>query len=286
MAKLPLAATLPNYLTSLPPAVYTVQALSEIIYNYAKAINTRVDCDPLDYIHYYVQQGLIQHIVLRGPQDEVNRYTLSPPSPLALAGSLKSGIHFSHRTAAWLHGLIPQDPATYYVAFEVPSSHSRGSALQQESIDTAFAKAQRQSGTIYTWEGLSFVLLRSLETGSRSIETREEVRLTCLERTLLEMTMRPAYSGGPVMIVRAYKAALSRVSVKNMIGLLKRLELIYPYHQSIGFYLSRAGYQGRELTQLARMPRPYRFYLDYGMQAPLFDLQWNVYYPQALDHPA
>lgn len=284
MAKLPLSASLPNYLSTLPPAVYTLTGLSEIIYDYAKAINTRLDSDPLDYIHYYTQQNLITNIVLTGSQQDINRYTLHPPSPLAVALSLKNGVYFSHHTAAWLHGLLPQDPTTYYVAFEVPASHSKGGDLQQANIDAAFSKPQRKSNTIYIWEGLTFMLLHSLEIGPKSIEKRDGIRLTSLERTLLEMTMRPAYSGGPMMILRAYQEALPRISVKKLLDLLKRLELIYPYHQSIGFYLTQAGYKGPELKQLARWPRPYRFYLDYQMEAPCFDLKWNVYYPRELEN--
>jgi predicted transcriptional regulator of viral defense system len=283
MAKLPLSASLPNYLIRLPPAVYSATELSEVIHDYSRAINTRLDSDPMDYIHHYIQQDLIQRIVLTGPQGEVTRYTLSSPSPLAVAMSLKSGAHFSHYTAAALHGLVPPDTTTYYIAFEVPSSHSKGGDLKQESMDAAFAKAQRQSHTVYTWEGVTFILLRSLETGAKSIEKRADIRLTSPERTLLEMTMRPAYSGGARMILKAYKAALPQVSVKKLVALLKQAELTYPYHQSIGFYLTRAGYVGPELKQLARWPRPYRFYLDYQMNAPCFDPVWHVFYPQELD---
>ena len=73
--------------------------------------------------------------------------------------------------------------------------------------------------------------------------------------------------------------AADRISTEEIVRLLAQTKYAYPYHQSLGFLLERAGVAGVNLEPLRRLPRRFKFYLDYGMKMPLYDPNWQVYYP-------
>lgn len=81
----------------------------------------------------------------------------------------------------------------------------------------------------------------------------EGLQATRIERTLVDITVRPIYCGGVEKVLEAYCAARDQLSTRRLMGTLKKLGHLYPYHQAIGFYLERAGFDG-EALDLARKP--------------------------------
>jgi hypothetical protein len=73
-----------------------------------------------------------------------------------------------------------------------------------------------------------------------------------------------------------------RVSVPDLILLLRQAKYVYPYHQAIGFLLEKAGRNPQELERLRSLGIRFNFYLDYGMREPAFDARWRLYYPANL----
>lgn len=129
--------------------------------------------------------------------------------------------------------------ATYMIIVDLPRT------LEQENIDMAFQKPQRRSGATMEWENHSFLLLNSVNSKGAGIEKQRGFAVTNLERTLIDMCVRPIYAGGPKIILQAFRRSLPTVAVSNLIDLLNTLQFTYPYHQCIGFYLSQAGLDKR-----------------------------------------
>ncbi len=78
------------------------------------------------------------------------------------------------------------------------------------------------------------------------------VTVTDLERTLVDIVVRPAYSGGIAKVLEAYRAASKRVSVTRLATLLTRLDHAYPYRQAVGFCLEASGgFTSKELQRMA-----------------------------------
>ena len=71
---------------------------------------------------------------------------------------------------------------------------------------------------------------------------RELLEVTDLERTLIDITVRPNYAGGAKAVLSAYRQARGRISVDKLLTFLKRFDYVYPYHQAIGFYLEKSSY--------------------------------------------
>ena len=65
-------------------------------------------------------------------------------------------------------------------------------------------------------------------------------------------------------------------------GTLKKLGHLYPYHQAIGFYLERGGFDG-EALDLARAPGlEFDFYLAHGMSRHCLRQGVALHHPRGL----
>ncbi|MBZ5667499.1 MAG: hypothetical protein LAO30_23230, partial [Acidobacteriia bacterium] len=109
-----------------------------------------------------------------------------------------------------------------------------------------------------------------------------KLSVTSLERTLIDIVVRPNYSGGVFQVLEAYRRAQSRVSVGTIIATLKKLAYVYPYHQAIGFYMQRAGYPEKLYGRLKDLGLPYDFYLTYDLSDKEYLADWRLFVPKGL----
>jgi len=110
------------------------------------------------------------------------------------------------------------------------------------------------------------------------------MRATDVERTLIDIAVRPEYAGGPFEVLRAYKAAKDQISINRLAATLKKLNYIYPYHQVVGFYLDRCGtYDKSQIALFSdRFQRKYDFYLMHQMKDFEYSRKWKLYFPKGL----
>jgi hypothetical protein len=216
----------------------------------------------------------------------ISRYTWGSPSPFELALSLRPNSYLSHGTAAYLHGFLGEAPTTFYLNKEQSPKEQRGT-LTQDGLDRAFTSRPRQSNFVFSDQaGHRFVIIAGkftnyLGVGPIKGPAGEKLYATAIERTLVDMVVRPVYCGGVGRVLEAYRAA-RQLSAKRLMATLKRLGHLYPYHQAIGFYLERAGFAG-EALDLARQPGlAFDFYLTHGMDDTAYDKTWRVHYPRGL----
>jgi hypothetical protein len=106
------------------------------------------------------------------------------------------------------------------------------------------------------------------------------IAYTGLERTLIDITVRPAYAGGVHAVMQAFKNARGRISVGKLVNVLRNLNYTYPYNQAIGDYLREAGYTAREIEELKATDVRFNFYLAHGMKKRALDAEWRVYVPK------
>src|SRR5262249_17993192 len=152
-----------------------------------------------------------------------------------------------------MHGLTEQVPKTTYLNFEQPLPSNSTGALTQDRIDAAFQRPVRTTHYIAATDQFRVCLLNGKNTGYLGVEEVErrieggqrigKIRLTNVERPLIDIVVRPVYSGGIFEVLKAYRLAKDKVSVNRLAAMLQQLKFIYPYHQVVGFYLDRAGYK-------------------------------------------
>lgn len=280
---------LTQYFESRPEEVFENTDLEYLYFEKLHEWNLPRSMNPRSFIQMLLTRGHLEKLHLR------SKHYASPilyswkgvATPLSVALSLqKEQSFFSHASAMWIHGLS-EHHKQIFLNKEQSAKPARPNSLSQESIDRAFQNQQRRSKMAYQFKGTTITLLNGKHTGRMDVETvkaptGQEVDVTSIERTLIDIAVRPAYSGGVPHVLEAYKRARGRVSVSRLISLLGKFDYTYPYHQSIGFYLRRAKY-GEEDQLLAKEKGvTFNFYLSHGLRNPSFDPEWRVYFPQSL----
>lgn len=220
---------------------------------------------------------------------EIVRYTWDEPSPYTVALSLKEGSYLSHGSAVYLHGLNEQIPKVVYVNKEQSVKPASATPLSQEALTRSFGNKQRESKYIYSYRDHRIVILSGKNTGALEVGEftgphNEHWQVTKIHRTLIDIAVRPIYAGGVFQVLEAYKGARDKTSVAMLLATLKRLQYVYPYHQAIGFYMTRAGWKSEHLTKLKELGLKFDFYLDYCIPESqrLYDKEWRLFYPKGL----
>lgn len=241
------------------------------------------------FIEFLAKQGKLRKSVLKSEAygREIARYSWGEASIYEVAQSLMPKGYLSHGTAVALHGLNDLLPSRVYVNVEQSAKPPPKGGLTQRGIDQAFSRDQRQSNMTYEFEGRSITIINGKHTDSLGVEeilgpSEERLRVTDLERTLVDIAVRPAYAGGLFQVLEAYRTARGRVSTNRLLATLKKLNYVYPYHQSVGFLMERAGYD-RKLVELFKQPGlDYDFYMTHGITNPKYSSEWRIYYPEGI----
>lgn len=188
----------------------------------------------------------------------------------------------------YFHELTDQIPKSIYINFEQDAKPRSKGQLVQNRIDIAFKCATRVSKNIAEYHDYTLRLLNGMQTGNAGVIASDgpdgaKIQLTNVERTLIDIAVRPEYSGGPFEVLKAYKRARDRVSINKLMALLKRINYVYPYHQVIGFYLDNAGvYSQSQLDLTRKFEIKYDFYLMHKMDEMDYSKKWQLYFPKGL----
>jgi hypothetical protein len=239
-----------------------------------------------DFVRFLTEQTRLREAIVTPVNHPklppVVRYAWGDASPFQIALSLKRGSYLSHGTAVFLHALTDQLPAIIYVNQEQSEKPRPTGQLTQEALDRAFHGHQRSSNFRFQYDASQLLVINGKNTGRLEVGPigREQVDATKLERTLIDITVRPAYAGGVYQILEAYRAAKERISVGTLLATLRKLDYVYPYHQAIGFFMYRAGYEERQYSRLRTLGRLYDFYLAHDIRDCAYDSEWRIFYPK------
>ena len=256
-----------------------------------------------EFLEYLIKSRKLRRLEFGFPHRKEVRYTWGKVPIESVLLTLKPGCHFSHFTAVQLHELSEQDPRTVYLNHEQGPKPISQVGPNQERIDVAFRRKPRITKNLATVkgakrEGIRVCLLNGKHTGylgveEREVRTRDEdtsarLRLTDLERTLIDIAVRPFYAGGVAEVLKAYERAAGRASVNRLAGVLRKLGYVYPYHQAVGFYLDAAGAHEQKAVELFHEGFEYEFdfYLTYGMKETEYVPRWRIHVPKGLSRMA
>jgi hypothetical protein len=241
-----------------------------------------------EFVNFLLRNAKLQKVVLDFPQRKVVRYTWGKTDLYGLLMSIDEKCYLSHYTAVHAHGLTDQVPKTIYVNREQPAKPQPSEGLAQDRIDEAFKRPTRLSRNFVNYDDSRIYLLSGKQTGNLGVIETEgpehtTVRVTDVERTLIDITVRPEYAGGVFEVLRAYRLARDRVSVNKLVATLRKLDYLYPYHQPIGFYLERAGvYKENSIGLLRRSEFKYDFYLMHQIKDKAYSDKWRLFFPKGL----
>lgn len=202
-----------------------------------------------------------------------------------IASSYSRHSFFSHGSALKLHK-IDDTPTDIIYLTQNNYTLGRGSELTQKALDDSFRKPQRITTKIIKNNQLKIYLL-SGQNHDSMITSIDGYAVTNLEKTLIDITIRPSYSRGSKNVLESFKKAKDCLDIEKLFTHYKDLKYSYPYHQSIGFYLEHAGYNNQELQKFQNLEKKLDFYIDYQIQTPKYSKDWKLYYDESiLDEPA
>tara|TARA_R110000868_G_scaffold240864_2_gene495457 strand:+ start:373 stop:1260 length:888 start_codon:yes stop_codon:yes gene_type:complete len=243
-----------------------------------------------NFITYLVNQKIlildVQNHEYHNSKKQILRKTDCLPFEVGL--TVKKEGYLSNYSAMQIHQLTLQIPKTIYISEDKTSSneHSGNIILEQSSVDKAFSKPQRIATESYKseYDGFKYVYLQRKHKFSKiGVIQINGLAVTDLERTLIDIAVRPAYSGGAFQILEAYKNSRDKVNPSKISNYLDQLDYIYPYHQLVGFYLDLAGFGEEELKQFLDKKSNINFYQTYNLSNKKLNTKWGIYYPMGIE---
>jgi hypothetical protein len=241
-----------------------------------------------DFVEYLVAKTKLNKRVFNFSYRPIVRYVWGEVPLYELLLSLKPNSYLTHYTAVYFHDLTEQTPTTIYMNVEQEPKPRPKGALIQERIDAAFKRPTRLSNNVAHYQDRTIRMLNGMHTGNLGViemsgPEGETLRVTDVERTLIDITVRPEYAGGIHEVLKAFRSAKNKVSTNRLAATLKKIDYIYPYYQAIGFYLEKAGvYNKSQLDLMKKFEIKYDFYLMHEMKDYDYSQQWRLYFPKGL----
>ena len=279
-----------SYFDGLPTQVLRLKDVRRILSEQRGFWRLSTSTTSAQFIDFLEKYSKLKALEFPFPQRSENCYVWGDVPSLSVLLALKKNLHFSHYTAMRIHGLTEQSPQSIYLTDERKDPlKGQREEIGQAEIDQAFRRAPRISNNWVERDNKKIYLLNGAHTGHLGVVTMQindddgselQARVTNLERTLIDITVRPVYAGGIFEVAKAYELSKDRVSVNKLVAMLKKLSFVYPYHQAIGFYLARAGYKSSQLDLIRRMPVEFDFHLTHELSETRYENGWRLFVPK------
>lgn len=207
---------------------------------------------------------------------------------------------FSFYTAAYVHGLTLNVPRSIYVRQEnskkLPDKRENIS-FDQKVVDKSFTRNPRISNTNvdFFFNNREYRIIKTETQDMESIGIEQfdylgnEFEVTSIERTLIDISVHPHYSGGPGEVLKIFKNAKNKINFVTMAEIFNKYNLKYPYERRILFYMKRTGYDRRCIKKFEENIQinknlELKFYLNNQITQPKFDEELGIYYPSYIDN--
>ncbi len=275
-----------EFFDRLPSKVLTHTEVSEIVADGRRAWGLPESLTFREFVSFMEENTKLNRVILAFPHRRETRFCWGDVSVYELTMRLKRGAYLTHYAAMAVHDLTDQVPSTIYLNVEQQPKPTAAGELEQARIDMAFRSKPRASRNVATYGDYRICILSGKYTGGLGVvdargPDRVPVRVTGIDRTLIDIAVRPFYAGGIFEVLGAYKRAGEVASVRRLVELLKSLDYTYPYHQAIGFYFEKAGvYKEEDIARLREFPFHYDFYLCTQIRKPEYSEKWRLFYPK------
>ncbi|CAN5427946.1 hypothetical protein BH10PSE19_BH10PSE19_20430 [soil metagenome] len=253
-----------------------------------KVLNSTHDLYPNTTTEKRVVEYLIKYSFLKKTSfiNPKNRnafiYFWREQSDYTIISGLRENVYYSHFSALFINELTLQIPKSVYLNHE-RSSQILPNKLYQSAIDAAFKEPQRKVSDFFKYKEYNVFILNGKHTNHLGV-LRAPVELgnfyyTDIERTLIDITVRPNYAGGVFEVLSAFKLAKEKLNIDKLLTYIEQINFAYPYKQALGFYLEKSGYNENDLLKFGGS-NEFKFYLTYNIKQPAYSERWNIVYPK------
>ncbi|MDA0322699.1 MAG: hypothetical protein O2923_08290 [Verrucomicrobia bacterium] len=244
-------------------------------------------------------EGVVQHHSVKARNGKsislYGAFPLDDLTPYELAGAVFPEAYFCNLTAIYHHGLTDQVPKAVYLCSETICARQGrvGEALSESRIRSAFIKPSRHTNFVIDFKKHELVVLdreRGSDHGVIAVRrTRSPCpnasRVACLERALIDAVVAPHYNGGVSSLLAYFRAARKKINHTRMMEIYRKLAFVYPYAQSLGFFLEHADMRSHADELRDIFPPRQRFFVDHSAKSSwAYDERWMLYHPEGLVH--
>jgi len=210
-------------------------------------------------------------------------------NPYEIAHALFPQEYFCNLSSIYYHSLTNQVPKAIYTC--TSAKRINENTVNDNELRRAFIKPHRHTKHVYTLDDYKVVVVeRARISNSGVIESHpsstllpNKSRVTCIERALIDAVVSPHYNGGIVSVYTYFRNARNMLDMARLIKIYRRLDFVYPYSQSIGFLLDRAGMPKYASVIYKKFPPERSFYVDHDAKTSwIYDEKWKLYYPAGL----
>ncbi|MEJ5148845.1 type IV toxin-antitoxin system AbiEi family antitoxin domain-containing protein [Sphingobacterium sp. MYb388] len=276
-----------NTFTNTGVKAYSRKEVLEIYENFKSRWGLPFSTNPIKFLQQIEKENILSKISVEISQSNLYKdiYYLPDASDEEIALSISNKAFLSHYSALYYHQLTEQIPKEIIVTIE---DYQRMSpvinTLSQEGIHSAFSKPQRESNSIFNIRDSRIRIHKGKYTNETGVK-KIGIKVTNIERTLIDIIVRLSYSGGLSEVIKAYQKAgeAKLISINRLLNYLHKLDYTYPYHQCIGLIMERTGvFNESQLSKIESIGIKYDFYLAYNIENKEYDNRWKVFYPKNL----
>lgn len=272
-----------NYLVNRNQKYYKRKELYEIFATMREKWSLALSTTTTKFIKYLLKEKLLTELTLDFPNRKETRFIKGKIDIFKVLLAVNPNGYYSHITALYLNKLLSEKSNHIFWNVEQLKKKIYSNTLDQEGIDKSFNNKSRITNNICAYDGYVIYGINGMYTGNLGVIEKNGIRYTNLERTLLDIIVRPQYAGGIETVLNVFKKSKGKVRTDKLLEYYNNIKYIYPYHQSIGFYLEKSGYPIAFMEPFSKMKIKYDFYLCNQIKNKKYSDKWHLYYPSDLD---
>ena len=202
-------------------------------------------------------------------------------TPEQMLLSYKKDSFYSMSSALNIMGLSDFRSDFIFISKELSKKNiaSKPVQLEQQAIDEAFSKPYRRTHFIGRYNNKHIIMLTPKNTDTYGVETNDDgIKHSSVERALVEMIVNVQYFKSAEHIIETFKPIKEKLDVNAVYEVVERFEFIYPYFQSVGFYLDKIGFTKEQLHKFKKRVTELKFYTEKQKDQYEYDEYWQIYF--------
>jgi predicted transcriptional regulator of viral defense system len=213
---------LKRYFDHLPFKALTVQKFINIFEVEKNDWGVPKSSTVWDSLNYLVKENIFgHHEIMDKNGDKKSILSYQTNNELTILSALKTDSYFAYNTAMQLHGLAR--PGYKMIYLNTEHTKDRGLPIDdneptQELIDYDFGQPQRQNQNLFAYKNKTIMLTNGKKKDRLGIihitNEYQSYAYTDLERTLIDIVVRPLYAGGAANVLKAFKKAKEKVTIE------------------------------------------------------------------------
>ena len=210
-------------------------------------------------------------------------------NPYEIAQAMFPQGYFCNLSSIYYHLLTNQVPKVIYTC--TSAKRINVNTVNNNELCRAFIKPHRHTSHVYTFNDYKTIVVERARISDSGVVKSHlpstllpnTSHVTCIERALIDAVVSPQYNGGIVSVYTYFRNARDMLNMARLIKIYRQLDFVYPYSQSIGFLLDKAGMSKHASVIYKKFPPDRSFFVDHNAKTSwVYNEKWKLYYPVGL----